>query len=183
MGKWLAGLAPGLAATIIGGVIVVWLTRPNAAPDSVALPTVSTSGTVDGRQAAGAQPAPSSSQPDGRQGQPETGGSVDTRQVPPVEPHPANPRGRYSRTLQLHDGEQDAILDGQVSVGADFTRVGEMEVPTLHVTAPGKDVANHAILNAGERFEIEVSGQSYSLYVTQVDAAARTVSLRIEQQQ
>ncbi|HEY6324253.1 MAG TPA: hypothetical protein VJA16_22140 [Thermoanaerobaculia bacterium] len=83
--------------------------------------------------------------------------------------------------MLLHDGQQQVILDGQASLGADFTRVGEMEVPTLHVTAPGKDAVNYALLGASERFEIEVANRTYSIFVTGRDPAARTVSVRIEQ--
>jgi hypothetical protein len=81
----------------------------------------------------------------------------------------------------LKDGEQVPILNGRASVGADFSRIEDMDLATLHINAPGKDVANHAIMSSGSRFEIEVGDKAYVVYVTRIDQAGKTLSVRIYQ--
>jgi hypothetical protein len=101
--------------------------------------------------------------------------------VPLVQVLPSpRPRERVSQSLVLRDGDQEPLLDGQVSVGADFTRIGETDVPTLHVHGPGEGAGDHAILDASDRFEIEVAGRHYYLLATR-DLQARTVTVRVEE--
>ncbi len=99
-----------------------------------------------------------------------------------TRPRDKGARERFSRSLTLHDGEQEVLLDGQASIGADFTAVGGLRVATLHVGSPGKEISNHAILSAGERFEIHASGRNYYVYVTKLDLAAMTMQVTIEEQ-
>jgi hypothetical protein len=85
-----------------------------------------------------------------------------------------------SQSLVLRDGDQEPILDGQASVGADFTRIGEADLATLHINGPGESASDHAILDASDRFEIEVAGLRYYLMATR-DLQARTLTVRIEE--
>jgi hypothetical protein len=202
MGTWLVAAAGTLVVTILGGVIVGWLVKQLdrwrwlagvagvAASALILLALVVVAWPILHRDDSNSPIVP----PVPAQGGGSAGGTLNPidppagSQAAPPPPAagaesvaPPRARQRYSQAFLLHGGEQQVVLDGQASVGSDFTRIGDQDVATLHVSAPGRAVADHAILSAGDRFEIEAAGRSYYLYVTGVDFAAGTMSVRIEE--
>jgi len=192
-------LVTGLVVAIIGGLVVAMLTHPGSISRArwvamavmilccVALAWLTIlhqAGSVVAPPAGAAttvRTVPPILETESRGGDPSrVSGSVSAA-VPPVQAlSSARPRERLSQSLVLRDGDQEPILDGQASVGADFTRIGETDVATLHVHGSGEGAGDHAILAANDDFEIEVAGRRYFLLATK-DLQARTVTVRIEE--
>jgi hypothetical protein len=167
--KWIAA-----TVMIVGGVALVWviIQRSASARDTVIQtdtsdtqgsisPPLKKESPVDSSGAGGSVPTPPFSS--GR------------RSPPPPQPQ------RLSQNVVLRDGDQETILDGKASIGADFTRIGEMDVPTLHVHTQGDDVKNYPILDASFSVEVEVGGRRYTLAAAK-DLQARMVTVHIEEE-
>ncbi len=176
MGKWTAGLV----GTVIAGIIVWSLTKPGGALNPLAPPPVApTAPPVQSEIESNAHPTTATATGKSPSA-PASDFATNLDLAPMGDLHGHRPR-RYSQGLLLRDGEQETILDGQASVGADFTHIGAEDVATLHIHQPDKSGTDHAILSAGERFEIEAAGRTCYVYVINADFIAKTIRVRIEE--
>jgi hypothetical protein len=128
--------------------------------------------------------AAASATPPGQVEEPkETGQQTPPRggSYPPQEPKAPTPEppSKLPVEFSLSDGEQRVVLAGQAGVAAEFGRVGDQEFVTIRIHSGGKR-ENHAVLEAGARFEFAVQDQVFYLSVLKIDSGARTVRLRID---
>lgn len=84
--------------------------------------------------------------------------------------------------VSLGDGEQAVILGGRASLAVAFTRVGEVEFPSLHVEDDSGS-KTLPLLGPGGRLEFTAAGQSYVASVLRRDDIAKRLDLQIDLQQ
>lgn len=80
----------------------------------------------------------------------------------------------------LRDGQQEVVLDGRVSVAAEFFRFGEMDTATVHLKAEGEEQQNRSSVEQAKRIEFNLSGVRYAASILEVDSTSRTIRIRID---
>ncbi|MEP7012409.1 MAG: hypothetical protein ABJC13_18975 [Acidobacteriota bacterium] len=111
---------------------------------------------------------------------PEGGSPVPLVRPPLVTEKPASNVYPDRVLFSLKNGEQKIFSHGDFSVSGDFTQIGDMVVPTLHLQAKGKEPEDHALLTAGGRFEVAVGSKEFVVSVLGVDASTQSFDLRVD---
>ncbi len=165
---WVAGLlVAALAATVLWGMVGLWCSSSQKSSIN--------SGTSSNRSISGIGMAP---EPVEMQGAvPKTGLSENVVKTRRPTPWPTGLEQPFEAFLQ--DGQQLVILGGRASVAAEFSRVGEVEVPTVHLWTDGAEQLNYALLNAGMRIEFKSGGNHYVASVLDVDEVDRLIHIKI----
>ncbi len=82
--------------------------------------------------------------------------------------------------ILLDDGQQRIILNGKLGFAITFTRIGEIEFPTLQINPLGVAPSNHALLRVGLRMPVEVAGKDYVVSVTRIDVSRHQVLVEVQ---